>query len=626
MVDEAPRDVSPWLSDLVCAVSAPTQWWCAPDGGVGNGIEGVWHGDVRVLSSARLTLGGDAVTTMRTAPDGAAGILTTGVARHLNDAFPDATVRVDRRRRVAPGRAREEVTVTSTAPLRARLEVRLGSDLGPMDVVRAGRPTSPVAPTGSGWARGDVHVDVEGTGSVAVDGDDLVLAWDVDLPGRGSWHGSWELRAQDAAAVVVAPPAPAGWTERVEVASADVRLVRWVQRALADLEGLRMAHADRPDDVFVAAGAPWYLTLFGRDTLWTARLLLPLGWELAASTLRVLAHFQGVRNDPQTAEQPGKILHEVRPATADHGAMSLPPVYFGTVDATSLWICLLHEAWQRGMADDQVAELLPHLEAALGWQLAFGEDFLHYVDETGHGLANQGWKDSHDSVQWHDGSLADAPIALCEVQAYAYQAAVAGAELLEHFGRDGSVHREWAAGLRTRFREQFWVGREDGLTPDSYPAIALDGLGRAVDSLTSNIGHLLGTGLLDDDEAAVVAAHLASPGLAGGFGLRTLSSREVGFSPLSYHGGSVWAHDTAIAITGLVRNGFAEQAAPLVDGLLAAAEAFDYRIPELHAGDARADVPVPVPYPASCRPQAWSSAAAVAVAAVGLPGALLTVR
>ncbi len=249
--------------------------------------------------------------------------------------------------------------MTSTAPLRARLEVRLGSDLGPMDVVRAGRPTSPVAPTGSGWARGDVHVDVEGTGSVAVDGDDLVLAWDVDLPGRGSWHGSWELRAQDAAAVVVAPPAPAGWTERVEVASADVRLVRWVQRALADLEGLRMAHADRPDDVFVAAGAPWYLTLFGRDTLWTARLLLPLGWELAASTLRVLAHFQGVRNDPQTAEQPGKILHEVRPATADHGAMSLPPVYFGTVDATSLWICLLHEAWQRGMPDDQVAELLP---------------------------------------------------------------------------------------------------------------------------------------------------------------------------------------------------------------------------------------------------------------------------
>jgi glycogen debranching enzyme len=209
------------------------------------------------------------------------------------------------------------------------------------------------------------------------------------------------------------------------------------------------------------------------------------------------------------------------------------------------------------------------------------------------------------------------PIALVEVQGYAYQAARDGAALLEAFGRPGAARwRDHAATLAERFRAHFWVDGPQG----RFPALALDRDKRPVDALTSNIGHLLGTGLLSDEESAVVAGLLALPAMADGFGLRTMSSQEGGFSPLSYHCGSIWAHDTAIVIAGLARAGFGAQAGALAEGLLAAGESFDYRLPELFAGDARQAVGRPVPYPAACRPQAWSAAAAVTImhAAVGL--------
>jgi glycogen debranching enzyme len=349
-------------------------------------------------------------------------------------------------------------------------------------------------------------------------------------------------------------------------------------------------------------------------------MLLPLGTELAASTLRVLAARQGRVVDSRSAEAPGKILHEVRRAELDLAAagggsrFSLPPVYFGTVDATPLWVCLLHDAWRWGMPAEQVEELLPHLTSALTWMVqhgdADGDGFLEYVDESGRGLANQGWKDSGDSVQWRDGALADAPIALCEVQGYAYEAAMAGAAVLDAFGRPGGDRwRDWAAQLAARFRSAFWT--EDAEGP--YPVIALDAAKRPVDTLTSNAGHLLGTGLLDEAESDVVAARMAAPDMDSGFGLRTLSKKAGGFGPLSYHGGSVWPHDTAIVLRGMAAGGHRREAAGLIEGLLAAAAAFGNRLPELFAGDARRDVPVPVPYPAACRPQAWAAASAVAV-------------
>jgi glycogen debranching enzyme len=262
------------------------------------------------------------------------------------------------------------------------------------------------------------------------------------------------------------------------------------------------------------------------------------------------------------------------------------------------------------MPESEVRELVPALRAALDWVVASAGDegFLEYVDETGRGLSNQGWKDSGDSIQWRDGALAQGPIALCEVQGYAYEAAIAGAALLESLGEDGAEPlREWAQRLRRRFAARFWVTTTEG----RYPAIALDRDGRPVDTLTSNIGHLLGTGILDPDEAHEVARLLTGPSMTSGFGVRTMSTDAAGYWPLSYHGGSVWPHDTAIVVRGMAREGLRHEALVVVEGLLAAAEAFAFRMPELYAGDDRSATPAPAPYPAACRPQAWSAAAAI---------------
>jgi glycogen debranching enzyme len=298
--------------------------------------------------------------------------------------------------------------------------------------------------------------------------------------------------------------------------------------------------------------------------------------------------------------------------------MVLPPRYYGTVDATPLWILLLHDAWRAGLDDATVRELLPNLRRALGWlEDAMPEDgFLAYQDETGHGLANQGWKDSGDSIRWRDGRIAEGPIALCEVQAYAHEAALAAVVLLTAFGapEEAERWRTWAAALQRRFRDAFWIDDADG----GHPAIALDAAGAAVDSLTSNIGHLLGSGLLDAADEARVAALLVDPRLDSGYGLRTMATDSGGYWPLSYHCGSVWAHDTAIAVHGLLRAGFPDEASALAGGLVAAATAFGYRMPELYGGDP-SSAGAPVPYPAACRPQAWSAAAALVARAALTP-------
>jgi len=266
------------------------------------------------------------------------------------------------------------------------------------------------------------------------------------------------------------------------------------------------------------------------------------------------------------------------------------------------------------MPAEQVEAFLPACEAALRWLVEYGDSdgdgFLEYVDSTGTGLSNQGWKDSGDSIQWSSGRLAAAPLALCEVQGYAYQAAMAGADLMDAFGRPGSDRwQDWALRLQQRFRAEFWVEDETG----PYPAVALDADKSRVDSLTSNIGHLLGTGLLDEEETRVVARRLADPTMDSGYGLRTLSTASPRFSALSYHGGTVWPHDTAIVLSGLARSGAHREAASLVSGLLGAATEFDYRLPELFAGTQREPGEPLVAYPAACRPQAWAATSAVAI-------------
>lgn len=639
--------LQPLLHDLLVAVHAPTQAWSADDGQIRPlGAQGLYHGDTRVLAGARLTVGGVEPEAVAAGPDGPGRVRAVLLARGVDGPGADPTARLEREREVTPGGLVERLTLTcSTAePVRARLEVLLTPDGTAMDVVKAGtrddaRPQVTTTDGGTyAWqSQAQVHADLTAPGatvSVRPDGT-LLLAWDVQARTDAPVQVEWSVAITEEDGVVAAPRRTRPEWTRPVVTADDRRLPALLDQSLDDLAMLRMSARFAPDDVFLAAGAPWFFTLFGRDSLWAARMMLPLGTELAAGTLRTLAVLQGTRTDPATAEQPGKILHEVRRAELHIPAegVVLPPVYYGTVDATPLWICLLHDAWRWGMPAGEVEALLPALEGALAWMSdhgdADGDGFLEYVDEAGTGLANQGWKDSGDSVQWRDGRLATGPIALAEVQGYAHEAALGGAALLEAFGRPGAERwRTWAARLAERFRESFWVDDAAG----RYPGIALDADKNVVDTVTSNIGHLLGTGLLSAEEESLVAARLTDPAMDSGYGLRTMATGSAGYWPLRYHGGAVWPHDTAIVIHGLARAGHVAEAGRLASGLLAASSDFDERLPELFAGDAYGTVPRAVPYPAACRPQAWSAAAAVSVLAASLgltpdvPGGRLVVE
>lgn len=613
--------LQPLLHDGVVTLRAPTQVWSDRNGNIdGHGVHGYWIGDQRVVSRITVDVARTAIEPLDAVTDRADETTFSALLRGLDAPGADPDVRLDRRRQVRVDGVDESLAVTTRlaggAPV--TVTVRIQPDATGMDPVKQGAGPTPVEPVatddGAAWQSGASRVRLTVWGaSVTVVGGTIVLRWRAVAGVDAAATCSWSVTATNPDAVVRGVDDPAPWSVPVHVG--DDRLERWLRRASSDLDALRMRRVER-DDEFLAAGAPWFFTLFGRDSLWAARFLLAVDWRMAASTLRVLAELQGSTIDPDTAEQPGKIMHEVRQASLpiDNATMSLPPLYYGTVDATPLWACVLYDAWKAGMPDAEVVPLLPHLERALAWMRDYGDSdgdgLLEYVDESGRGLSNQGWKDSGDSVQWQDGSLADGPIALCEVQAYAYEAAMHGADLLDAFGRPGgSTWRAWARHLADRFRSAFWLDSNHG----PYPAIALDAAKRPVDTVTSNIGHLLGTGLLSEAEEQRVAARLVADDMASGFGLRTMSSESGGYWPLSYHGGSVWAHDTAIAIAGLTRGGFRDEARALAEGLLRAAVAFDFRMPELHSGDSASRGGRPAPYPAACRPQAWSAAAAFPV-------------
>ncbi len=654
----------PWLHGLITVLSAPTMVLSGPDGQLRwSGAQGAFHADSRVLCQAILEIAGAEPAAVSSCLASAGTALFTAVPREIAGDGPDPVVWLTRERIVRPGSVREVVRLTAGRHIGAVIPVtlRVAADLATLADVKAGRPGQlvPMAMAGSGfqWGDGRLRVRLTAPAAAPVIGSDgtASLTWQVRLSGPGEQEIGWQLSAWDASAVVTAPrraapslvqiprartsdevagtaPARPGGRQReapgearddagagqwalVAAESADFRLPRLLSRSIADAAALRMVTARAPDEVFLAAGAPWYLTLFGRDSIWAARMLLPFGWQLARGTLRALAAFQGTRVDPLTGEAPGKVPHELRaarPGLAPPGA--LPPLYYGTIDATPLWVCLLHDAWRWGMPAEDVRALLPAMTGALAWMRDYGDadgdGLLEYHDQSGKGLANQGWKDSSDAIRFSDGAIATPPVTLCEVQGYAYQAAMNGADLLDAFGQPGGTQwRAWAANLAAAFRASFWVTDPAG----PYPALALDRAKRQADALTSNIAHLLGTGLLTAAEQDLVAGRLSRPDMNSGFGLRTMSARSGGYSPLSYHCGSVWSHDTAIAIAGLARCGHLATAAELADGLLEAALAFGWRLPELFSGHARAQTGSPVPYPAACRPQAWAAAAAGAL-------------
>ena len=618
----------PLLNDALTVLRAPTQAWSAADGAMGSApIHGIYLADVRLVRGLAITVGGATPEHIATDSGTADRSRIQYLLRDLDDRTPDPGVRLVLDRHAHGGGLTDTLTLINRQPvdLSTGIVIHLVPDASLMDSIKQGMPAADIPSVHldgalARWSGESVDAAVRASGLVAMVGaGGIRLRGEVTVPAGGATEVSWSLEAVDRIAAVRAADGQVPWSVP-DVAAGDHRLSRWVAQSLTDLDALRMTTANDPEQQFLAAGAPWFFTLFGRDSLWAARFLLPLGTDLAASTLRVLAGLQGQSRVDDTAEEPGKIMHELRRQTlVIEGDISLPPLYYGTVDATALWVCLLHDAWRWGLPDHDVRELLPALNAALAWMRdhgdADGDGLLEYVDRSGHGLANQGWKDSGDSVQWRDGTLAEGPIALCEVQGYAYEAAMHGADLLEHFGQVGAGQwRDWAAALKRRFHEEFWVTDPTlagALGP--YPAIALDASKRRVDTVTSNMGHLLGTGLLDDQQSATIARRLVDETMSSGYGLRTMATDSGGYWPLSYHGGAVWTHDTTISVLGMVRAGCRTEAGILIGGLLRAAEGFDYRMPELHSCDSTSDSGVPVPYPAACRPQAWSAASAVGV-------------
>ena len=400
------------------------------------------------------------------------------------------------------------------------------------------------------------------------------------------------------------------WVEGAPVLETDWDYLRHAYaKSLVDLASLRFYPDFAPGQSVPAAGLPWFMTLFGRDSLMTSYQALPFAPELATTTLRVLAAKQGTKVDDFRDEEPGKILHELRVGELTHFNERPHSPYYGTADATPLWLVLLEEAY-RWTGDAALAsELEASARAALEWIDTSGnrrgDGFLWYERRnTETGLENQCWKDSWNSILFADGSMSALPRATCELQGYVYDAKVRIAGLAREVWGDaalaGRLEAE-AAELKARFNDAFWI-------PDrECYALALDGDGRQVDSLTSNIGHLLWSGIVDDDKVDAVAEHLVGDKLFSGWGVRTMAEGEGGYNPIEYHNGTVWPHDNGFIALGLARAGHGEKAASIARSILEASTFFEYRLPEVFAGYPRELTRFPVQYPTASSPQAWAT-------------------
>jgi glycogen debranching enzyme len=386
-------------------------------------------------------------------------------------------------------------------------------------------------------------------------------------------------------------------------APAEATLERTWAQSLADLAALRLRWAG--SEMVPAAGLPWFMTLFGRDTLITSFQEILLGPEAAAGALRALAEAQADTDDPERDAEPGKIVHELRRGKT---ARIWTDRYYGTIDATPLFLVLLSEQWRWSGDDGIVLELEHAARRALDWIDSFGDrdgdGFVEYLRRASHGIDNQNWKDSYNSMVFHDGSLAGAPIAAVEVQGYVYDAKLRMAELARRVWRDEAtaVRLEAdASTLRARFNEAFWLPER------GWYALGLDADKRPIDALGSNMGHLLWSGIVPDEHVAEVASRLTSGPLWSGWGVRTLAADEQAFNPLEYHNGTVWPHDNSLIALGLAQAGRRAEAELVVRALLDSAPFFESRLPELFAGDERRGDEAPGVVPTSARPQAWAA-------------------
>jgi glycogen debranching enzyme len=626
---------------------------------------GLYAGDTRLLSCSVLRVGGERPVLLQGSPGGnfRGTIQLTNPSAdrnpdakvHPDDELVGRTIGISRDRLVAAGALEERVRVVNHASRSETITIDLefGADSADIFEVRgfprAARGTLlPVAVTpdrvtfrydGLDHRRRFTHVAfseqavaVEAVDAAATDPSDtgatVRLRWAFALePGETGelrwtvWHSTTATPADpaDASGLFPAPPrltadegvaAYHAWERGTTAISSDHELFNLVvARSVADLR-LLVNEGPGEDQRYVAAGVPWFTTLFGRDTLITALQALAFRPQLAVETLSVLAAYQATELDPDRDAEPGKILHELRTGEmAGSGELPHTP-YFGSVDSTPLWLILLGETYDWTGDRALLDRLWPNALAALDWIDRYGDrdgdGFVEYERRTDHGLLNQGWKDSSDAIRDRDGREAVPPIALAEVQGYVFAAKRRMAGLARVRGDvDLAARLDRDAGLlHDRFEAAFWV--ED----QRFYALALDRDKRPADAIGSNAGQCLWTGIVAPERARDVIDRLLGQTMSSGWGIRTFASDQPGYNPIGYHTGTVWPHDTSLIAAGMKQYGFDEAANRLVGSVLEAAQRFpEYRLPELYCGFDRDDGQLPVPYPVACSPQAWAAAA-----------------
>jgi glycogen debranching enzyme len=606
------------------------------NGDMEQGTHGLVYDDIRHLSRLRLAASGGSWELLASrAPTPVSAVVVSRLvvvpsAGEGEGGGQDAEVLLVRRRRLA-GSLVEELTLRNAHDQSVSVDVdlELGADFAHVFDVKAGvRADAVAAQPGADagtWTLRSPHDPADSTAVLLDPAPDEIdipaggARWRLTVGGRGEAHVRVTVQpVSDGVPAALEPtfePAGAvpirelsGWRAAVPGAvSLDARIPPALEQAVADLAALRIVDQAHPERAVVAAGAPWFMTLFGRDSLLTAWMTLPFDGSLAAGVLGTLADLQGTRDDPGSEEQPGRIIHELR-RHGGAGPFSSRSRYYGTVDATPLFVALTAEAWRwRAIDDEGLRRLAVPVGRALDWMVGpgdrNGDGFIDYQRQDPRGLANQGWKDSWDGITFADGRLPSAPLALVEVQGYAY-AALRGAAMISEVvdvGRDADELHRRADRLKARFNEVFWDRR-------GWFVLGLDRDGAPIDALTTNPGHALWSGIAEDDKARRYVDRMVDSDLWTGWGLRTLASSMAAYDPLSYHNGSVWPHDTAVCIAGAARHGCWAAVDQLTDGAFEATRHFAGRPPELFAGVSRDDVPMPVAYPSSCSPQAWSSA------------------
>ncbi|WBC12693.1 amylo-alpha-1,6-glucosidase [Micromonospora sp. WMMA1998] len=547
--------------------------------------------------------------------------------------YLDAKVSVIRSRAIG-GSFDEELTLLnhSEQEKEFRLRLEIGSDFADLFEIKHQREkkgsTTPTVEENAlrlTYRREAFHREARVTSTAPAEVDANGMTFRIRVPA----HGEWTTRLHVATVIygargedIRATLPLGGHRSASEIHAEQNALIERAPKLGCDCEPLAGAYRRSLNDLaalryesitlgvrLVAAGLPWFMTLFGRDSMFTSLQVLPFLPELVQPTILMLAGLQGSRIDDFRDEEPGKILHELRYGeTAGFEEQPHSP-YYGAADTSALFVILLDE-YERWTGDAKLVHQLEYeTRAALTWLDTYGDllgtGYVWYMSRNPEtGLPNQCWKDSPDSISYADGRMPDFPRATCELQGYAYDAKLRGARLARAHWNDPAyadrLERE-AAALKERFNRDFWIPERE------YYALALDPQGRHVDALTSNIGHLLWSGIVDESRAPAIAAHLLGPRLFSGWGVRTLADDQGRYNPIGYHVGTVWPFDNSIIAWGLWKYGFRKEAGRICESMLSASRYFDGRLPEAFAGYERGLTDYPVEYPTACSPQAWSA-------------------